>query len=94
MINLRTDIWWWPLLRLIVDVIVNNAYQIYRQSHLNPGEYKLDALGFCRDVVDAHYRLYRKNLLCTTLFTGSRSLHHPAGNFQFNGINNWIANGS
>ena len=44
MINLHTLKWWWPLFQFSVDVSVNNAYQIYRQSHLNPGEYKLDAL--------------------------------------------------
>ena len=33
MINLRTKKWWWPLFRFVVDV----AVQIYRQSHLNPG---------------------------------------------------------
>ena len=46
MINLSTKKWWWPLFRFAVDVTVNNAYQICRQSHLNPGEYRLDALGF------------------------------------------------
>ena len=47
MINLHTKKWWWPLFQFVVDVAVNNAYQIYRQSHLNSGEYRLDALGFC-----------------------------------------------
>ena len=47
MINLRTKKWWWPLFRFAVDVAVNNAYQIYRQSHVNLGEYRLDALSFC-----------------------------------------------
>ena len=46
MINLRTKKWWRPLFRFVVDVTVNNAHQIYRQCHLNPGEYILDALGF------------------------------------------------
>ena len=46
MINSRTKKWWWPLFRFIVDVAVNNANQIYHQSHLYPGEYRLDALGF------------------------------------------------
>ena len=91
MINLRARKWWWPFSRFVVDVAVNNAYQIYRQSHLNPGEYRLDALGFRRAIVDAYYRLYRKSLLSTTLFTGIRSLHHSANNLQFDGINYWIA---
>ena len=46
MINLSTENWWWPLSRFVVDVAVNNAYQICRQSLLNSGEYRLDDLGF------------------------------------------------
>ena len=46
MINLRTKKWWWPLFRFVVDAAVNNAYQTYRQCHLNPGEYRLGALDF------------------------------------------------
>ena len=74
--NLRTKKWWWPPFQFVVDVAVNNAYQIYRQSHLNPGEYRLDA------IVDAYCYLYRKSLSSSTLFTSSRSLHHPANNLQ------------
>ena len=68
--------------QFVVDVAVNNVYQINRQSHLNPGEYRLDPLGFCRASVDVYvyYHLYRKSLLSTTLFAGNRSLHHPANN--------------
>ena len=77
MINLRSKKWWWPLFQLVVDVAVNNSYQIYRQSHLNP-----------------HYRLYRKSLPSTTLFTDSRSLHPPANNLQLDGINHLIAKDS
>ena len=79
MINLCTKKWWWPLFRFAV-VAVNNAYQIYCQSHLNPGEYRLDAFSFCRAIIEAYYCLYRKSLLSTTLFTGSCSLHHPKNN--------------
>ena len=78
----------------VVEVTVNNAYQIYWKTHLNPGEYRLDALGFRRVIVDAYCYLCRKSLPSTTLFTGSHSLHHPAKNLQFDGINHWIAKGS
>ena len=70
------------------------AYQIYHQSHWNPGEYRLDAFGFRRAIVDAYYHLYKKSLPSTLLFTGRRSLHYPANNFQFDGMNHWIAKGS
>ena len=91
MINLLTKKWLWPLFRFVVDVAVNNFYQIYRQSHLNPGEHRLDALVFRRAIVDAYYRLCRKSLSSTTLLKGCRSLHHPVNNLQFDGISHWIA---
>ena len=59
------------LFRFVLDVTVNNAYWIYCQSNLNPGEYRSDAFGFHRAIVDAYYRPYRKILLSLTLFTGS-----------------------
>ena len=90
-INLHTKKWWWPLFQFVIDVAINNAYQIYRQSHLNRGEYTLNSLGFHRTVVDAFYRLHRKSLSSTTLFTYSRSLHHPPNNLQLNSINHSIA---
>ena len=47
---------------------------IYHQSHLIPGEHKLDALGFKRAIVQKELtRLYRKSSPYT-LFTGSRSV--------------------
>ena len=90
-INLDTKKWCWPLFQFVIDVAVHNAYQIYRQSHLKPEEYRMDILGFRRDIVDVYYRLYRKSLPSTTLFTVSGSLHHPANNFQFDDIKHWIA---
>ena len=82
MINLGTKKWWRPLFQFVFNVFVNNAYQTYRQSHLNPGEHGLDALSLCRDIVDAYYHLSAKTLLSITLFTGNRSLHHPANNLK------------
>ena len=62
MINLCKKKWRWQHFWFVVDVAVNNAYQINRQSHLNPREYRLDVLCFHRAIVDAFYRLYRKSL--------------------------------
>ena len=56
-----TKKWWWPLFQFALDVAVNNAYQIYCQPHLYPGEYRLDALDFCRPSVDANYCLYKES---------------------------------
>ena len=97
MIDLHTKKWWWPLFRFVVGVAVDNAYQLYRQSHLNLG----DALAFakplslrttaCTERVCClqHY----SQVVTGRLFTG-RSLNHPANNLQFDGINHCIAKGS
>ena len=68
-INLRKRKWWWPLFRFVIDVAVDNSYQMYLQIHLNPGKYRLDALGFRRAIVDAYYRMYKKSLPSATLQT-------------------------
>ena len=80
-INLRTKRWWWPLFRFVVDAAVNNAYQIYRQSHLNPGEYRLGALGFHRAIVDACYRQCRKSAVTCFLKTTD---HQPTEHWPTN----------
>ena len=94
MIKLGIKKWWWPLFRFVVDVNVSNAFQIYRQSHFNPGEDRLDSLGFHQANVDAYYHLYRKGLPSTALSTGSCSLHYPENSLQFANINHWIPKGS
>ena len=80
--------------RSVIDMTVNNSYQIYWQSHLNPGKYTLNAVGFRQAMVDAYYRLYRKSFPSITLFTSSCSLRHPANNMQFDSFNHRIAKGS
>ena len=94
MIKLRTNKWWWPLFRFVVYVAVNKAYQIYYQFYLNPGEYRLDALGFRWAIANAYYHLYKNSLLSITLFTSSCSSNRAANNLQFDSINHWIPKGS
>jgi len=57
MIHLRTKKWWWPLIRLCIDVAINNAFQLYRMRQLNEGENRTDYLEF-RKVI---FETYRKN---------------------------------
>ena len=80
--------------RSVIDMTVNNSYQIYWQSHLNPGKYTLNAVGFRQAMVDAYYRLYRKSLPSITLFKSSCSYNHPANNMQFDSFNHRIAKSS
>ena len=94
MINLRSKKWWWPLFRFVIDVSVNNAFQLYRMKEVQAGERKLDALGFRRSIVDAYFRLYRSNKSFETLFRGSRRLHNPAENLRYDGLNHWLVKGS
>ena len=53
--------------RFVIDVAVNNAYQIYRQPNLNPGEDRMDALGFHRAIGNAYYGLHRKVAVYNTI---------------------------
>ena len=90
--NLGTKRQWWPHFRFFVDVAINDTYQIYCQSHLHHGGYRLDALGIYQAIVC--YCLHRQSLSFTTLFKSIRILHHPSNSFQFNGMNYWIVKGS
>lgn len=94
MVNLRSKKWWWPLFRFVLDASVNNAYQLYRMREIQPGEKKLDALGFRRAIVLAYFNLYRKETSFETLFRGSRKLHNPAENLRYDGWNHWLIKGS
>lgn len=93
MINLRSKKWWWPLFRFVVDVAVNNAFQLYRLRNADLREQKLDALGFRREIVDAYFRLFRKGVPNTTLYPGNRILHYPAQNLRYDNLNHWIVKG-
>ena len=55
-----------------VDVVVNNAFQLYRLRQPDVGESKLDALEFRRAIVAAYYLQYSTDVP-QVLFTGSRS---------------------
>ena len=82
MINIRSKKWCWPLFRFVIDVSVNNAFQLYWMKEVEGGEKKLDALRFRRAIVDAYFRLYLQNKSFEMLFHGSRKLHHPANNLH------------
>ena len=86
MINFRSKKWWWPLFRFVVDVAVNNSFLLYRLRNLDPGETKLNALGF-RAIVDAYFRLFRKGVPNFNLYPSNRILHHPAQNLRYDNTN-------
>ena len=73
MINLRTKKWWWPLFRFGMNVSVINAFQIYRERDLQPGEIKLDLLGFWRSIVESYFLLFHNKEAPSTLHRGNRS---------------------
>ena len=94
MINLRSKKWWWSLFRFVIGVSVNNVFQLYRMKELEGGAKKLDDLGFRRVIVDAYFRLYRRNRSFEMLFRGSRKLHHPANNSRYDSRNPKLVKGS
>lgn len=53
MINIRSKKWWWPIFRFILDMALQNAYQLYR---LQSGVEQLDLLAFRRSVVVTYLR--------------------------------------
>lgn len=48
MTNIRSKKWWWPIFRFLLDLAVQNAFQLYR---LQQGVETLDLLGFRRSIV-------------------------------------------
>ena len=73
-VNLRSKKWWWPHFRLVLDVSVYIAFQLYRMRETQAREKKLDPLGFRRSIVNGYYRLYRKDKPFKAFFRGSRRL--------------------
>ena len=61
-INLRSKKWWLPLIRFLLDVSVNNTFQLYRMRNLDQREKRLDAPGFRRAIVDAFGNFINKQL--------------------------------
>ena len=55
MINIRTKKWWWPMFRFLIDLSVQNAFQLYR---LQDGVDCLDLLGFRRSIVETYISKY------------------------------------
>ena len=62
MINLRSKKWWRPLFRFCIDVAIKNAYQLYRIKQLNEGESRMDALEFCRVIVETYYKNHKTKI--------------------------------
>ena len=60
MIGHRSTKWWELVFRFCLDLLVNNAYQLYRHQKRSEGERKLDLLGFRPSIVDTYYRCLRK----------------------------------
>ena len=92
MINVRTKKWWWPLFRFWIDLSVNNAFQIYRERDLEPGEIKLNLLGFRKSIVETYFLLFRNKEARSTFYRSNRSKvpeHIKTGKQQ-----HWIVKGN
>ena len=94
MINLRTKKWRRPLFRFCVDVSVNNAFQIYRERDLQPGEIKLDLLGFRRSVVETYFLLFRNKEAPSALYRGNRSSENVSEYIRTDKQEHWIVKGN
>ena len=92
MINIRNKKWWWPLFRFCVDLVVNNAFQIYRLEPLNQGQKRLDLLGFRIEIAQVYHARFRseKNLL--VIFP--KNTQRDNLDIRYDGIDHWIAKGN
>ena len=68
MINIRNKKWWWPLFRFCVDLVVNNAFQLYRLQPLNQVQKRLDLLGFRREIVQVYHARFRSEKTFPVIF--------------------------
>ena len=94
MMNLWTKIWWWPLFHFCIDISVNNAFQIYRERDLQPGEIQLDLLGFRTSVVETYSLLFRNKEAPSTLYKGNRSSEKVPEHIRTYKQQHWIAKGN
>ena len=94
MINLRTKKWWWPLFRFGINVSVINAFQIYREGELQPGEIKLDLLGFWRSIVETYFLLFHNKEAPSTLQRGNKSFEKVSEEIRTDQQKHWIVKGN
>ena len=90
MINLRTKKWWWPLFCFGINVSVNNAFQIYRERDLQPGEIKLDLLVFWRSIAGTYFLLFHNKEASSTLHRGNRSFEKVPEEIRADQQKHWI----
>ena len=60
MITQRSKKWWWSVFRFCNDMVVQNAYQIYRLQARGLSK-KLDCLGFRRAIIEVYSKKYTKD---------------------------------
>ena len=89
-ISLRTKKCWQLLFRLCIDVSLNNAFQIYREHHLQPGEIKLDLPGFRKCIVETYLLSFRNKEAPTTMYRGNRSSEKVPEHIRTDKQQHWI----
>ena len=86
----RSKKWWWPVSHFCLDLSVNNANQLYRQSKHSERERKLELLGFPQSIFDTYYRCRRKSTITTNIFPPARKLSKVSDEIWYDAINHWI----
>jgi DNA excision repair protein ERCC-6 len=94
-ISIRSKKWWWPFFAYCLDVAMQNAWLIYRQT-ASHRQLPLDQLEFRRTVCNAYFSQYRPTLQSIPkpkeLQKGrirGRILHE----IRFDGLNHFVAKG-
>ena len=93
MMSIRNKKQWWPLFRFCIDLAVNDAYQLYRIQHLQPGQQVLDLLGFNREVVNVYYARNRFLRGTAKAFPAPRKQEEVSSSIRYDQTNHWIAKG-
>ena len=73
------------------DVSLNNAFQIYRGRDLQPGELKLELLGFRGSIVETYFLVFCNKEDPSTLYRSNRSSEKVPEHIRTDKQEHWIA---
>jgi len=89
-IGIRCKKWWWPLFAFIPDVVVQNAWQLYRQTPAAEHQ-PMSLLQFRRSIVQTYVMKYRTRPDLGRPAGRSRSLNDRLpGDVRYDGLHHYI----
>lgn len=89
MVRIRMKKWWWPIFRYLLDMSIQNAYQLYR---LQDGVEALDLLAFRRSIVKTYLSKYSQER-SRNLFSKQLADKRVQDDIRYDGLNHWPSKG-